>query len=164
MEDMENKAQQQPEAELKTYTQEEVDKIVEGRIGRERAKYGDYEELKAKATKYEELENANKSELQKAQEKAAEFEGKAAELTKKLNDMEKEKSIREMREKVAAEKKLPADLLTGETEEACTAQADAILKFAAGNGYPVVKDGGEPNKVNKISTKEQFKQWADKQL
>ena len=34
--------------------------------------------------------------------------------------------------------------LTADTEEACNAQADAILAFAQPDGYPVVKDNGTP--------------------
>lgn len=55
--------------ENKTFTQEEVDNIVSSRLKREGAKYADYEELKAKASKFDEMEEANKSELQKANEK-----------------------------------------------------------------------------------------------
>lgn len=59
---------------------------------------------------------------------------------KSLQDAE---SLRQIRDKVAADKKVPANLLTGETEEACAAQADSILAFAQSGSYPAVKDGGE---------------------
>jgi hypothetical protein len=141
----------------KTYTQDEINGIVQERLSRERKKYEDYDSLKEKAAKFDELEEANKSELQKAQDKAAELEAKLAEI-------EKEKTINEMRNKVAQEKGVPAELLIGDTEEACTTQADGILNFSRINGYPSVKDAGESNVVNKTSTKEQFKEWANKQL
>ena len=57
--------------ETSTFTQEQVDAIVAERLKRERAKYADYDDLKTKATKYDEAEEASKSELQKATEKAA---------------------------------------------------------------------------------------------
>lgn len=139
----------------KTYTEDEVNNIVKMRLGRERAKYEGYEELKEKAAKFDEMEEANKTELQKAQDKAAELE-------RKLESLEKEKTIRSIREKVASEKGVPVELLEGETEEACTAQAERILKFAAGTGYPAVKDAGEPSKISKGSTKQQFADWVDK--
>ena len=60
----------------KTLTQAEVDRIVEQRLARERKRYADYDELKAKAKKVDELEAANLSELEKAQKKAEELETK----------------------------------------------------------------------------------------
>lgn len=141
----------------KTFTQAELDKIVQERVGRERAKYDGFEDLKAKAEKYDALEEANKSELQKAQEKTAELEAQIKKMTH-------EKEVQAVRTKVATEKGIPAELLTGETEEACSTQADNILNFAKTNGYPAVKDGGEPGKVGKNSTREQFAAWAKSNL
>ena len=51
-------------------TQEDLDIIVGERLKREREKYADYEALKEKAAKYDQAEEASKSELQKATEKA----------------------------------------------------------------------------------------------
>ena len=145
--------QTEPEAS-KTFTQAEVDLIVKERLGRERAKYEGFEEYKEKAAQLDAIEEANKTELQKAQDKAAELE-------KKLSDLENANNLRAMREKVASEKGVPIDLLTGETEEACNTQADGILKFASAQGYPVVRDNGEPSKMSKPSTREQFKEFMD---
>lgn len=150
----ENPEQQQ---EQKTYTQDEVNKVVQERLARERAKFEGYEELKQKAAKFDEIEESQKTELQKAQEKAAELEAK-------LTAFEQEKTTREMREKVAQEKGIPADLLTGNSEEDCNAQADKILEFAKSNGYPMIKDAGEPKTTGKSTTKQQFKEWADKNM
>lgn len=66
-------------------------------------------------------------------------------LQKQLDDMTAAENVRQIREKVSAEHKVPASLLTGDTEEACATQAKAILDFAASAGYPAVSDGGEPN-------------------
>lgn len=58
----------------KTLTQDEVDRIIQERVARERAKYADYDDLKAKAEKADELEAEGQSELEKARsaaEKAA---------------------------------------------------------------------------------------------
>lgn len=51
-------------------SQDQLDKLISGRIARERSKYGDYDALKQKAAKFDEIEQANKSELQRAQEAA----------------------------------------------------------------------------------------------
>ena len=55
---------------------------------------------------------------------------------------------------------VPADLLSGDTEEACTAQAQAILKFAK-PGYPNVRDGGDPHHTPTGSTRQQFADWFE---
>lgn len=47
-------------------TQADLDQIVEKRLARERAKFADYDEVKAKATKFDEHEAANKPPEQKA--------------------------------------------------------------------------------------------------
>ena len=47
--------------EPKSFTQEQVDQIVEKRLAKERGKYKDYDELKSKAMKLDEMENAGQS-------------------------------------------------------------------------------------------------------
>ena len=108
--------------EPRTFTQEEVNIIVADRLNRERAKYADYDDLKAKASQYD---------TTKAQ----------------LDALNSANARRDMIARVAAATGCPAELLTGDTEEACTAQAQAITAFAKSQqpaGYPNVKDGGTP--------------------
>lgn len=62
----------------KSFTQEDVDRIVKDRVTRERAKYGDYNDLKTKASRLDEIETANASEQEKAV-KAARDEATKAE-------------------------------------------------------------------------------------
>lgn len=121
--------------ETRTFTQEEVDKIVHARLMKEREKYPDYEELKGKASRFDEIEEANKSELQKATERADE-------LQSRLDEMTRAQELRDIRTRVATETGVPTNLLTGATIEECKAQAEAILSFAK-PAYPSVKDGGE---------------------
>ena len=96
-------------------------------------------------------------ELQKAQQQIEL-------LSKELAGMKNAETIRLTREKVAGEKKIPAHLLTGETEEACAEQADAILAFAQPSGYPQFRDGGEPQKTVKLTTRDKFADWAKENL
>lgn len=138
----------------RTFTQSELDAIVKDRLAREKGKYADYEELKAKATKFDEYEEANKSELQKATERAEALEAE-------LNGLKKAESIRSIREKVATETGVPIGLLTADTEDECKNQAQSILTFANPQSYPSVKDGGEVNNVGKPTTKQQFAEWAN---
>ena len=76
---------------------------------------------------------------------------KSAQLEKELNDLKNADAVRLVREKVAGAKNIPANLLTADTEEACNAQADAILAFAKPTGYPVVKDGGSAETSGKAA-------------
>lgn len=141
------------ENEVKTFTQEEVNAIVKDRLTRAGAKYADYDALKEKAEKFDQLEEANKTELQKATERA---EGLQAELDKLKNEY----AVREMREKVAKETGVPVNLLTGGTEEDCRAQAKAIAEYAKPSAYPKVRDGGEVTNVGNMTTRQQFAEWA----
>lgn len=136
-----------------TFTQDDVNRIVQKRV----AKYSDYEDLKAKAAKYDETVEASKSDLQKATEKAAALE-------KELTELKTAEQIRVTRTQVAQAKGIPEALLTGTTEEECTAQADAILTWAKDNvkpGYPKVPDGGDPGSTK--PAREVFMEWLNNQ-
>ena len=60
------------EAATGTFTQEQLEGIVKQRIERERKKYADYEDIKAKAALYNQTLEGQKSEQQKLQEQLAE--------------------------------------------------------------------------------------------
>lgn len=84
----------------------------------------------------------------------------ASDLREEVNKLKAAETIRLMREKVAAEAGVPAELLTGATEEDCSTQAQAIMDFAKNNGaYPVVHDAGETHVDAKQSTRDQFATW-----
>ena len=141
------------QAEQKTFTQDDVNRIVAKRV----EKYSDYAELKEKAQKFDEQVEAGKSELQKATEKADRLQAE-------LDAIKTEASIRSMREEVATATGVPANLLTASTQEECEAQAQAMLTWSQQrepNGYPVIPDGGDPIGNVKKSTKELFKEWFD---
>lgn len=138
----------------KTFTQDEVNAIVTDRLTRDRAKYADYDTLKEKAEKYDQLEEANKSELQKAVER-----GDALQV--ELDKLKGENAVRDLRNKVAEETGIPANLLTGKTEEECRAQAEAIAAYAKPSTYPKVRDGGEVTQTGKPTTKQQFAEWTN---
>ena len=140
--------------EERTFTQAELNAIVQERSGRIMDKYKDYEELKAKAQKFDEIEEGNKTELQKATERADALQAK-------LDAMEKAASIRSIRDKVSTETGVPANLLTGETEEACAEQAKAILAFKGETGQQrsFINDKGEVRHIGKKTTRDQFAEW-----
>ncbi len=128
----------------KTFTQAEIDAIIEGRLAREKQKYADYESLKEKAGKYDEFQQQNKSELQKATEKANALQAE-------LDKLKKEGTVRQVREKVSKELNIPAELLNGEDEETCKKQAEAILKFAKPKSYP----GTNENRRREMNSNQQ---------
>jgi hypothetical protein len=140
--------------EPRTFTQEELNAIIQKRLGEQAAKYGDYEELKAKALKFDEIEDKAKSDLQKATERADA-------LQRELEGMKKTESVRQIREEVSKEVGVPANLLTGDTKEACEAQAKAIIEFAKPGKYPIVNDRGEVRDTPSGTTREQFANWLE---
>ena len=138
----------------KTFTQSELDAIVKDRLKRANEKYADYESLKDKAAKYDELEAANKTELEKATEQVKTLQAE-------LDGIKKAAEISEMRTKIATENNVPIELLTGSTEEECTAQVTKIRELLSANGIPTgVSDGGEVNKTGKLDPGTVFANWA----
>lgn len=145
--------------QVRTFTQEEVNAIVGRRIAETSAKYADYETLKSKAQAFDAAEEASKSELQKATERADA-------LQSKLDQMINADKMRQIRDKVSQETGVPSSLLSGKTEEECTQQAKAIMEFAkpARTGYPQVKDSGEVTHITGGKTRDQFKDWFETNL
>ena len=144
--------QENGESQERTFTQDELNAIVGKRLAEEKNKYADYDVLKAKAEKFDEAEEASKSELQKATERANALETE-------LNGLKKAEEVRLMREKVANETGIPSNLLTGSSEEECKAQAEAIKAYATPSGYPKVKDGGEMPKPTSGNAKADFAEY-----
>ena len=142
---------QNAELEPKTFTQDDVNRIVAKRV----AKYEDYETLKEKAAKYDEQVEASKSELQKATERANSLQAE-------LDALKSAEQVRTMREEVANQKGIPARLLTGNTQEECESQAEALLNWAQPKGYPNVQDGGDP--ISSKPAREQFAEWLNSQF
>lgn len=101
-------------------SQEELNRIIQARLDRERSKFSDYAELKAKAEKLEKLEEKDLSEAQKAIKRAedAEKRAEAAELEN-------------LKRTVAEDKGVPSKLLSGKTKEELEAWADELLETFA---------------------------------
>lgn len=120
-------------------TDEQIDKIMNLNGADINKAKGDLDSLKEQLT----AAQAKLAEHPK-EDALKEATDKLAALQEELDKRNHADALRTMRDKVAAENKIPAALLTGETEEACAEQAKAILAFAKSNGYPSVRDGGEP--------------------
>lgn len=131
-------------AEPRTFTQEQVDSIVKERLARAKSeKPADYDELKAKAAKYDELEEAKKTELEKVTERADAAQADAADWKAKFEDLQATRQHEHDVRKAAAEYGVSADLLmrmSGDVDENAKflqAQEAARPKFGS------MQDGGE---------------------
>lgn len=121
-------------------SQDDLNRVVGERVARERAKFSDYDELKAAADRLAEIEEANKSEDQKRADAVAAAEARASEAEAKA-----------LRREVALEHSLTADdavLLDAITDEtAMRSLAERLAKPATdkpSNSAPNVGTGTPP--------------------
>lgn len=138
MPDNQNATQGAPAEPERTFTQAEMDAIIGDRLKRERAKYADYEDVKAKAARYDAAEEAAKTDLQKAVEERDR-------LKAQLERLEGERARAEQVAKAASEHGVDAALLarmSGDVEE------NALFlkqQLAAMPKYPTLtNDRGDP--------------------
>jgi len=109
----------EPETWTPPATEEEFEKILGNRVYRERAKYADYEDFKAKATEFDKAQEASKSDIEKASARAEKAE-------KELEAVR----LESVRSSVALAKSLTptqAKRLVGTTREELEADADELL-------------------------------------
>ena len=132
-------AKPEPPAYTAPATQADLDRIIADRLSREKAKYADYEDIKAKASEYDKVQEASKTELQKLQDRLAASEKAAAEATAKA-----------LRADVAAAKGVPASLLSGDTKEALEASADALIAFRGQTPPPLPAAAPSANGQGKV--------------
>ena len=105
-------------------SQADLDRIIGERVSRERAKYSDYKDLKAKANKFDEMEAANQTELEKATKRVTDTEGE--------RDQAKAEALRLRIANKHGITEEDADLfLTGTDEERLTAQAKRLSERAS---------------------------------
>lgn len=135
-------------------SQEDFDNAVSERLSRERAKYSDYDALKAKAGQYDALSAQDyPGQLSAMKAKADTALAELAELTKKTNeatatnsatiaDLQAKLAAAELsviRSQVCSEVGLPATMATrlqGSTEEEIRADAKNLAKFVAPQVFP----------------------------
>ncbi len=125
-------------------SQDDLNRVLDERLKRERAKYADYKDVKAKAGRLDEIEEANKSEIQKANDRLA--------ATERERD---EARVEGLRFKVAAAHQISGDdaelFLTGTDEETLTKQAKRLTdrevdRKKQGNHVP--REGSTPTSVD----------------
>ena len=121
----------------KKFTQAEVDKIIQERLAREKAKYDDYEDIKA--------ENAD--------------------LKAKMAENES-KNLETLKAKIATDLELPAALsvrLQGESEEELRADGEKLLK-ELGPKEAVGGAGNPPTDHKKPLTREAIKAMSPQEI
>ena len=121
-------------------SQADLDRLIGERIARERNKFADYDDVKAKAAKFDEAEQASKSELERIAEERDAIKSRA---DKAESDF--------MRLFVAHNKGLTpaqAKRLVGSTKEELEADADEILR-----DFPTSSTGQQRQAVAPASLK-----------
>lgn len=124
--------EQQPDQEqeqVQSFSQEDVNRIVQERLQRERDKFSDYDELKTAAERAQELE----SEKQALADRVAEFEAKE----------EQAKLVAQ----VAKDTGIPADALRGSTQDELEDHAEVLKSLVQSTGPVIPGQEKRPNKV-----------------
>lgn len=106
-------------------TQAEFDAMVKDRLKREQAKYADYTELKTKASEFDKLADAQKTETQRAVERA--------ELAEKALLVKESEALRLS---VIAKHSIPSeyqDFVSGNSEDELEAKAQKVLSLIPTN-------------------------------
>lgn len=142
-------------------SQEELNKIIGDRLQRERAKFSDYTDLKAKAKRLDEIEEQSKTDLQKAVDAQQAAEKRASEL-----------EVQVLRASIAAQKGVLPELLTGTTEEEIIQAADRLIqwrgdatpKVPASTSSEVAGERGDEVTGAKQLTREDLKSMTSKQI
>lgn len=106
-------------------SQDEFDRMVASRLDRERSKFADYDDIKAKAEKFDAAEEANKTEIQKATDRAAAAEQRALEAERQS-----------LKSSIAAETGVPVEVLHGDDEASIRAAAQKVLDWSKTNKRP----------------------------
>lgn len=116
-------------------TQEELDKVIGARLAREREKFADYDDLKAAASKL-------------------------AEAEARLSQIDAQAALDKIRNDVAQEVGVPADLLRGSTKDELAAHASALAEaLKARPSVPVIPtQGATPSVSDADSARRAFAQ------
>jgi hypothetical protein len=176
--------QDPPKEPVKTFTQDDLDKIVADRIARERKKYGDYDDLKTKLSEFEkqaeERRLAELSEKERLEEIAKKHESEKLTLAQQLDEMrsaiQREKVVNEFI-KIATSNNIQyiddalklADLSAVVIEDGKVVGVEDVVKSLVDNKPFLVGTKTEPKQIGNASnpnpnantkTKEQMLQEA----
>lgn len=126
----------------RTFTQEQLDEIIEKRLAREREKYAGYDDLKAQvkalADEKKKLEDEGKSDSEKVSEQLADLQ-KQLEAEKEARTQSEAEALRLRVAQAKGLTEAQARRLQGATREELEADADDLLETFGGK-----KDENEP--------------------
>lgn len=151
----------------KTFTQEDLDKIVKERLERERKKYADYDDLKKAAEELSKLKDSEKSEVERLKAEAAKIQKERDELNARIKAQEVRGKKAAALEKAGMPAAL-ADRVMGETDEEIAADVEALKKLGVGSqnkgggGTPPKSGENEPSleEVGNMSM-DQYIKWRE---
>lgn len=112
----------------KTFTQEDLDRLIQERLERERKKFADYEDLRRARAELEKLKESQMSELDKTRVALEEAQRLAAEKDAALKELE----LQHVRAKVCLDAGLDAawaDRLIGDDAAALQSDVEKLKKF-----------------------------------
>lgn len=122
-------------------SQADLDRIIGARVERERAKFSDYDDLKAAKAELDKIEDANKSEQQKLADQLTEQQ--------KLREQAEAKALRlEVATKFGISSEDAELFLTGSDEQTLTKQAERLSERTdqrKKNGNRVPLEGATPS-------------------
>lgn len=152
----------EPQSE-KTLTQEQVDKIVETRLARERDK-----QQKERDEEKQKLEDEKKSDIEKLTSRVTAAEKKAQEAEERAAKSE----LTALKAKVGKAADLPdafIDLLQGSTEDELKAHADTLKESIGGikpppTNKPRPKPGTPPDNGDQPDASEAMNDWIRSQV
>ncbi|WP_422445977.1 capsid assembly scaffolding protein Gp46 family protein [Thermoanaerobacterium sp. DL9XJH110] len=149
--------------EPKTFTQEDLDRIINERLAREREKYKDYNELKKAAEELKKIKESQMSEAEKLQAKLVEYERAMADKELELATLRAE----QIKTKVLTEMGLPlswASRIFGTTEEEIKADAEELKKLLGIQGKPIGGGTNPPGSGSPTFTREQIERMSPDEI
>lgn len=111
-------------------TQEELDRIIQERLNREKGKFSDYDEIKKRNADLEAQVGTLQTAIEESKTSTADYEKKLSELNTKIADYE----TANLRTRIALQNGLPYDLadrLQGSDEESIKADAERLASFVS---------------------------------
>lgn len=130
--------------EAKTFTQEQVNRMIQERLARAKSEPpADYEDLKAKAARLDELEDAQKTELERITDAATKARSEADEWKARYDELNAQRQHELDVRKAATEYGVDADVLMrmgGDVDENARFLQQ---KDAARPKFGSMRDGGE---------------------
>lgn len=151
----ENGGQGQQDTYTPPASQADLDRIIESRLTRERAKFADYDDLKTRASKYDELEESKKTEAQRLADERDREKTRAE--TAEAAQMRVTAALAK-----APEGTKPAEIaelaarLNGSTKEELEADAEKLFALLGKDGRPRgdvgqgARGGEQPKSMNDL--------------